>query len=200
MSGERQPAGEGEGRARGQGATGLPGGVSVSLSALERCAKSGSPCAQARCGWGGTMLRASPRVPAPAAGLGRLVSAVRARLQRTWQKISKFTRMIIYPVRVPGNTRVICWDSLADEDLEAARQRFLGTIEQQTPAWHTRGDGAEGKPGETRAVVVRVRRLELTRGGSGGRDVAFSLVCSKGTNVDVLMRDLVRCAHACIVF
>ena len=88
--------------------------------------------------------------------------------------------------------KTLCRDPLADEDLEAARQRFLGTVQQQTPTWQARGDGADRNGGgETRTVVVRVRRLELTRGGSGGRDVAFRLVCSKGTNVDVLMRDLV---------
>ena len=108
-------------------------------------------------------------------------------------------RTLNYKARTLGGTsegygiETLWWDPVADEGLEAARQRFLGTVQQQTPAWQARGDGADRSGGgETRTVVVKVRRLELTRGGSGGCDVAFSLVCSKGTNVDVLMRDLVR--------
>ena len=145
------------------------------------------------------MLRARPRVPAPAAGLSRLASAVRARTQRSSQKTSMLMHTMDHKVRTSGSTLVDCGFDYpvvgppADEDLEAARQRFLGTVQQQTPAWQARGDGADHKGlGQMRTVVVKVRRLELTRGGSGGRDVAFSLVCSKGTNVDVLMRGLVR--------
>lgn len=93
----------------------------------------------------------------------------------------------------------------ADEDIEAAKAAFIGSILQQPPMFSAvkvkgerlykaarRGEVIEREP---RAITVHsfdVRRDEHQR-----RDVHFRIACSKGTYIRSLAHDLVSiCLHS----
>ncbi|KAK9844092.1 hypothetical protein WJX81_004352 [Elliptochloris bilobata] len=75
-----------------------------------------------------------------------------------------------------------------DDALEAARQKLLGTIQQRVA--ERQGGGEAGEP---RKQTVRIRRLDLSREGRSS-DIAFNIMCSKGTDVDMVLHDLAKAA------
>ena len=87
------------------------------------------------------------------------------------------------------------WRHLTDADLEAARLRFVGDIEQRPPIYSAvkvEGErlykkARRGETMETPPRRVSVTAFELT--GRDGADVSFLVRCSKGTYVRSLAHD-----------
>ena len=87
-------------------------------------------------------------------------------------------------------------EGVTQEALEAARQRFLGEIEQVPPMYSAVKVGGErlykkarrGEEIEREPRRVSVERFDL--GALRGRDVDFEVACSKGTYVRSLAHDL----------
>lgn len=85
---------------------------------------------------------------------------------------------------------------ITDAQLDAARQRFLGDIEQRPPMYSAVKVGGErlykkarrGEEVERAARPVSVYRFDLT--GRRGDEVDFVVECSKGTYVRSLAHDL----------
>ena len=86
-------------------------------------------------------------------------------------------------------------DHVTDDDLETARRRFLGEIEQKPPAFSAIKVGGErlykkarrGEEVEVPARVVRIDEFILT--SRDGTDVSFRVTCSKGTYIRSLAYD-----------
>ena len=82
-----------------------------------------------------------------------------------------------------------------DEDMLHARDRFLGVIEQATPAWSAVKQGGERLYRKMRRgeAVVPPRRIVTVRSfdilGRTGADVSFSVECSKGTYIRSLAHE-----------
>src|SRR5690606_31526326 len=90
---------------------------------------------------------------------------------------------------------------VTDADLDAARQTFLGTIEQRPPMYSAVKVGGErlykkarrGEEIERAPRPVSIYRFDLTArraDESGSADVDFVVECSKGTYVRTLAHDL----------
>lgn len=87
---------------------------------------------------------------------------------------------------------------LSDADLDAARQKFLGPIRQQAPAFSAvKMDGERlykkarrGEAVEPPTRDVDIHEFELT--SRDGSDVAFRVRCSKGTYIRSLAHDFGR--------
>ena len=87
------------------------------------------------------------------------------------------------------------WAHLTEEDLEAARQRFVGQIEQRPPMYSAVKVGGErlykkarrGETVERPARTVTIFAFVLT--GRAGADVTFRVRCSKGTYIRSLAHD-----------
>lgn len=85
---------------------------------------------------------------------------------------------------------------VTDEALEAARQRFVGEVEQHPPMYSAVKVGGErlykkarrGESVERAARPVTIYRFEVT--DRRGDDVDFEVECSKGTYVRTLAHDL----------
>lgn len=85
--------------------------------------------------------------------------------------------------------------AVSDQQVDTARQRFLGDIEQETPMYSAAKVGGErlykkARRGETIARVprrVRIDRFEIT--GRRGQDVDFAVHCSKGTYIRSLAHE-----------
>lgn len=88
----------------------------------------------------------------------------------------------------------------ADGDLHAAAQRFTGELEQRAPMYSAvriRGErlyhaARRGEDVERPARAVSVSAFELSRHSDSSQDVAYRIVCSKGTYVRSLIHNLVR--------
>lgn len=87
------------------------------------------------------------------------------------------------------------WSGVTDDDLDAARDPFLGTIVQRPPMYSAvkvkgerlykkarRGERVERPPRQ-----VRIDAFDIT--GRDGADVSFRVVCSKGTYIRSLAHD-----------
>lgn len=88
------------------------------------------------------------------------------------------------------------WQHLTREDLEAARQEFLGLITQHPPMYSAVKVGGErlykkarrGEQVERPPRQVRIDAFDLTEWN--GPDVSFDVECSKGTYIRSLAHDL----------
>ncbi len=85
--------------------------------------------------------------------------------------------------------------NIRDEDLLHARDRFLGVIEQVTPAWSAVKQGGERLYRKMRRgeAVVPPRRIVTVRSFDilerKGADVSFSVECSRGTYIRSLAHE-----------
>lgn len=87
------------------------------------------------------------------------------------------------------------WSGVSEEDLEHARQQFLGEIEQRTPSYSAVKVGGErlykkarrGEAVEAPPRHVRIDDFSLT--GRAGQDVSFEVKCSKGTYIRSLAHE-----------
>jgi len=87
-------------------------------------------------------------------------------------------------------------DYLTESDLESARQKFLGEIEQYPPMYSAIKVGGErlykkARRGET--IEIKPRRITISRfdlAKRRGSDVDFLVHCSKGTYIRSLAHDL----------
>jgi tRNA pseudouridine55 synthase len=87
------------------------------------------------------------------------------------------------------------WSAVSEDDIERARQQFLGEIEQRTPAYSAVKMGGErlykkARRGETIEAPprqVRIDSFQLT--GRSGHDVSFVVKCSKGTYIRSLAHE-----------
>jgi tRNA pseudouridine55 synthase len=87
------------------------------------------------------------------------------------------------------------WSHLRADDLEAARQLFLGTITQRPPLFSAVKVGGErlyrkarrGEAIEPPLRTVHIAAFDLL--GWHGADVSFRVVCSKGTYIRSLAHD-----------
>jgi tRNA pseudouridine55 synthase len=84
---------------------------------------------------------------------------------------------------------------IEDYEIEAARRRFLGDIEQRAPAYSALKVGGErlykkvrrGEDVEPPVRLVRIDEFELT--SKNGADISFRVTCSKGTYIRSLAHD-----------
>lgn len=87
-------------------------------------------------------------------------------------------------------------DHLTDDDIAAAVKEFIGEIEQVPPMYSALKVGGErlykkARRGET--VERKVRRVEITAfriAPREGRDIRFTISCSKGTYIRSIAHDL----------
>lgn len=87
------------------------------------------------------------------------------------------------------------WSAVADDDLERARQQFLGEIEQRTPAYSAVKMGGErlyrkarrGENVDPPPRQVTIHSFDLT--ARDGQDVSFTVTCSKGTYIRSLAHE-----------
>ncbi|BDA42161.1 tRNA pseudouridine synthase B [Coccomyxa sp. Obi] len=92
------------------------------------------------------------------------------------------------------------WDHITDEDLEAAKQAFLGDILQQPPMFSAikiKGErlykaARRGEVVERQSRPVTIHSFELRRDDENKQDVHFRVACSKGTYIRSLAHDLGR--------
>lgn len=92
------------------------------------------------------------------------------------------------------------WQHITDEQLEAAKQQFIGHIQQVPPMYSALKVGGQklcdaarkGKDIERQARQVDITALHLHRDAGAPQDVHFRVVCSKGTYVRSLAHDLGR--------
>lgn len=90
------------------------------------------------------------------------------------------------------------WSHLTDDDLEAARDPFLGLITQRPPMYSAVKVGGErlykkarrGEKVDRPPRQVQIEAFEIT--GRDGADVSFRVECSKGTYVRSLAHDFGR--------
>lgn len=87
------------------------------------------------------------------------------------------------------------WSGVTDEDLERARQHFLGDIEQRTPAYSAVKMGGErlykkarrGEHVDPPPRQVTIHTFKLTE--RNGQDISFTVTCSKGTYIRSLAHE-----------
>ncbi|CAL8468151.1 g7690 [Coccomyxa elongata] len=90
------------------------------------------------------------------------------------------------------------WDHITDEDLESAKQAFLGDILQQPPMFSAikiKGErlykaARRGEVVERQSRPVTIHSFELRRDEENRQDVHFRVACSKGTYIRALAHDL----------
>ncbi|PRW57095.1 pseudouridylate synthase transporter [Chlorella sorokiniana] len=92
------------------------------------------------------------------------------------------------------------WEHITDEELLAARDGFLGEIQQLPPMYSAIKVGGKklyeaarkGKEVERQPRTITVERFHLRRDEADRQSVHFSVVCSKGTYIRSLAADLGR--------
>ena len=117
-------------------------------------------------------------------------------LPKTYEGVMQLGAMTpSYDAETPVS-RYADWRHLSADDIRRAKQRFVGTIQQQPPMYSAvkvKGErlykkARRGEFIERRHNTVHVYEFSIT--GWDGADVAFTVRCSKGTYIRALVHDM----------
>eukprot|EP00850_Spirogloea_muscicola_P014730 SM000107S14096 [mRNA] locus=s107:273902:275706:- [translate_table: standard] len=97
------------------------------------------------------------------------------------------------------------WRHVEDVDLQGVKEHFLGDTLQVPPMYsaiHMKGErlyekARRGEVLELQPRPVSIRSIDLERNAQSRQDIDFRMVCSKGTYVRSLVRDLGHAVNSC---